>query len=57
MDINRNNYETFFLLYLDGELNPAAQAEVENFLSTHADLQKEFSLLQLTIQRPAEYRV
>ncbi len=54
MDINRNNYETFFLLYLDGELTAAEQAEVENFLTTHADLQKEFSLLQFTIQRPAD---
>ncbi len=54
MDINRNNYETFFLLYLDGELNDAERAEVENFLATHADLQKEFSLLLYTVQRPAE---
>ena len=54
MDINRNNYETFFLLYLDKELNAAERMEVENFLSAHADLQKEFSLLQHTIQRPME---
>lgn len=54
MEINRNNYETYFLLYLDGELKAAEQTEVENFLSMHGDLQKEFSLLQYTIQRPSD---
>lgn len=54
MDINRNNYENFFLLYLDKELNPAERVDVENFLRTHADLQQEFSLLQHTIPRPVE---
>jgi hypothetical protein len=54
MEINRNNYETYFLLYLDGELKAAEKTEVENFLSMHGDLQKEFSLLQYTIQRPAD---
>ena len=54
MDINRTNYESFFLLYLDRELNVADRQAVENFLQEHADLQKEFSLLQQTIQLPAE---
>ena len=54
MDINRNNYETFFLLYLDRELNTADRIEVENFLNENADLQKEFRLLQNTVQWPAE---
>jgi hypothetical protein len=54
MNINRNNYENFFLLYLDGELNASEQAEVENFLNMHGDLKKEFSLLQYTIQQPSE---
>jgi hypothetical protein len=54
MEINRNNYETFFLLYLDGELNTGELTEVESFLREHADLQKEFSLLQHTIQRPVD---
>src|SRR5450631_623884 len=54
MEINRNNYETFFLLYLDGELNGAERTGVESFLKEHADLQKEFSLLQHTVQRPVD---
>src|SRR5450432_3216344 len=54
MEINRNNYETFFLLYLDGELNGTERTGVESFLREHADLQKEFSLLQHTIQRPSD---
>lgn len=54
MDINRNNYETSFLLYLDGELNSAGMVEVEKFLSENADLQKEFELLQHTVLLPEE---
>ena len=54
MDINRNNYETFFLLYLDGELAPVDKQAVESFLSENADLQKEFILLQQTIFSPEE---
>ncbi len=54
MDINRNNYEAFFLSYLDRELKPAEILAVEKFLSENADLQKEFALLQQTIFLPAE---
>src|ERR1700676_4331924 len=54
MEINRNNYETFFLLYLDRELNPTDMLDVEKFLSENADLQKEFVLLQRTIFVPAQ---
>ncbi len=49
MDINRNNYESFFLLYLDRELSAADKHEVEKFLIENSDLQKEFALLQQTI--------
>ncbi len=49
MDINRNNYEEFFLLCLDGELSPSQNREVEEFLNEHADLQKEFTSLQQAI--------
>ena len=54
MDINRNNYESFFLLYLDRELNEMDRKEVEKFLVENTDLQKEFTLLQNTIQWPAD---
>lgn len=54
MEINRNNYETFFLLYLDRELNPSEMVDVENFVASNADLQKEFSLLSQTILIPVQ---
>ena len=54
MDINRNNYETFFLLYLDRELGPEEMMGVEKFLTENTDLKKEFALLQQTIQVPAD---
>ena len=54
MEINRNNYETFFLLYLDRELNPSEMSEVERFVNENADLYKEFSLLRKTILVPAQ---
>src|SRR5450755_946214 len=54
MDINRNNYETFFLIYLDRELSHADMHAVEKFLNENTDLQKEFSLLQQTILVPEE---
>ena len=54
MDINRNNYETSFLLYLDRELNPSEMLAVEKFLSENTDLQKEFELLRHTVFLPEE---
>jgi hypothetical protein len=54
MNINRNNYETYFLLYLDRELGPAEMEAVEKFLTENTDLQKEYSLLRQTIQVPAD---
>jgi hypothetical protein len=54
MEINRNNYETFFLLYLDRELNSSEMSEVEKFVNDNADLQKEFSLLRQIILIPAQ---
>jgi hypothetical protein len=57
MDINRNNYETSFLLYLDRELNPAEMLEVEKFLTENTDLQKEFELLQHTVFLPEEEEI
>ncbi len=54
MDINRNNYETSFLLYLDRELSPVEMLKVEKFLTENPDLQKEFVLLQQTIFLPEQ---
>ena len=54
MEINRKNYESFFLLYLDGELIPSQRLAVEKFLDENADLQKEFILLQHTVLPPSD---
>ncbi len=42
--INLLNYETFFLLYADGELSPAEQESVLEFVQQHPSLEEEFSL-------------
>jgi len=52
--INRNNYEEYLLLYIDGELSPSEKAEVEAFLQTNPDLQEELALLQQTVLQPEE---
>jgi hypothetical protein len=48
MNINRNNYENFFLLYVDGELAPQEMLEVDAFCGKHPDLAEELQLLMET---------
>jgi cytoskeletal protein RodZ len=52
MIINRNNYEEYFLLYIDRELGPDEQLMVEDFVRVHPDLEKEFDLLKQTAAFP-----
>lgn len=52
MIINRNNYETFFLLYVDGELSAAEKNSVDIFLQSNSDLQEEMELLQHAVLQP-----
>jgi len=48
--ITRNNYEEFFLLYVDGELSAAESRAVDEFVAQNADLREELeSLLQCKI--------
>ena len=51
MNINRNNYELFFLLYIDRELNADEMHAVENFLEENPDLRVEMDMLSGTILR------
>lgn len=52
MKIDRHNYESWFLLYIDGELSEADCREVEAFALVHPDLGEELEMLQLTRLQP-----
>ncbi len=52
MNINRNNYEEFFLLYVDNELSAPEKSVVEIFLENNPDLQEEMIMLQQSIVKP-----
>ncbi len=51
MNINRNNYEEYFLLYVDNELNAVEREAVEVFVMQNADLRGELNMLQQTVLR------
>lgn len=53
MLINRNNYETFFLLYADDELRTDERKVVEDFVAENEDLKGEINML-LSAILPAE---
>src|SRR5690606_17512540 len=44
--ITLHNYEHYFILYLDQELDKAERKEVESFLNTNPSLKKEFEMLK-----------
>ncbi|HTQ28324.1 MAG TPA: hypothetical protein VMI35_09355 [Puia sp.] len=52
MDINRNNYEEFFLLYVDEELSAAERRAVEFFVRENTDLEEEFLMVRQTKLNP-----
>ena len=46
--INKNNYETFFLSYIDNELNAAERAAVEAFVLTDSKYTEELAIFEKT---------
>ncbi len=52
IDINRHNYETFFLLYTDKELSVEEKDVVDKFVKANPDLQEELLMLQQSILKP-----
>ena len=52
MQINRQSYEEYFLLYADGELNESEMRAVEEFIDQNPDLAGELSIIQETVVKP-----
>jgi len=52
VEINIHNYETYFLLYVDKELDAATAGIVEKFVLQHPALQPAFTLLKQTVLQP-----
>ncbi len=52
--INRNNYEEFFLLYADNELDAEMKRAVEDFVQQNTDLAIELEMLLKTKSTPEE---
>jgi len=52
MNINRNNYEQFFLLYADNELSDQEKKMVTMFVQENPDLEEEFLMLQQSVVTP-----
>lgn len=54
-EITLQNYEAFFVLYMDGELDAEASKSVENFLIIHPHLQDEMDALLSTRLQPETF--
>jgi hypothetical protein len=52
MKINIQNYETYFLLYIDNELSAADRSEVELFIQANPALANELTSLKQTVLVP-----
>ena len=46
MNIDRHNYEEYFLLYIDNELSVDQKKQVELFVQENPDLEEELVMLQ-----------
>jgi anti-sigma factor RsiW len=54
MNIDRHNYELFFLLYVDNELSAQEKNAIKLFIKENPDLQEELDMLQQSIVQPDE---
>jgi len=52
MNINRDNYEEYFLLYADNELSDQEKNAVEAFVKQYPDLEEELVIIKLSISKP-----
>jgi hypothetical protein len=52
--ITRDNYEVYFVMYVDNELGAAERKAVERFLQQNPDLEEELVMLQQSVLRPDE---
>ena len=57
MEISRDNYEEYFLMYADNELTDAEKAEVLIFLKSNRDLEEEFRMILGTVSAPVDIRL
>src|SRR5689334_23534846 len=54
MNIDRHNYEEYFLLYIDNELNVDQKKHVELFVQENPDLEEELVMLKQSRLIPDE---
>jgi hypothetical protein len=52
--ITRDNYEAYFVMYVDDELNAMERRAVEQFIQQHPDLEEELVMLQQSVLRADE---
>lgn len=56
MNINRHNYEEYFLLYVDNELKQDERIKVESFIQQNPDLVNELEMLKQAVLEDGEIK-